>query len=165
MSSITDPESRSAPVKGGEDFSSFPDPAAKLDLLAEELVVGKETIETGRLRVSKHTRTREAVVDEGLLRERADVETIPIGRQISEMPPIRQEGDTTIIPIVEEVIHTERRLFLKEEVRITRRRVTERFQDHVTLRYQEAVISRVQSATDQTDSASAQEVQSEDIKE
>ena len=165
MSSITDPESRSAPVKGGEDFSSFPDPAAKLDLLAEELVVGKETIETGRLRVSKHTRTREAVVDEGLLRERADVETIPIGRQISEMPPIRQEGDTTIIPIVEEVLHTERRLFLKEEVRITRRRLTEQFQDHVTLRYQEAVISRVQSATDQTDSASAQEVQSEDIKE
>jgi len=165
VNSITYPEGGGASIAGAEQTSTGSGSDAKLDLLAEELVVGKETIETGRLRVSKHTRTREAVVDEGLLRERADVETIPIGRQISEMPPIRQEGDTTIIPIVEEVIHTERRLFLKEEVRITRRRVTERFQDHVTLRYQEAVISRVQSATDQTDSASAQEVQSEDIKE
>ena len=162
---MTYPEGGGASIAGAEETSTDSSPDAKLDLLAEELVVGKKTIETGRLRVSKLTRTREAVIDEGLLRERADVETIAIGRQISEMPAVRLEGDTTIIPIVEEVLHTERRLFLKEEVRITRRRVTERFQDHVTLRYQEAVISRVQSATDQTDSASAQEVQSEDIKE
>ena len=162
---MTYPEGGGAAIAGAEETSTDSSPDAKLDLLAEELVVGKKTIETGRLRVSKHTRTREAVVDEGLLRERADVETIPIGRQISEMPAVRLEGDTTIIPIVEEVLHTERRLFLKEEVRITRRRFTEQFQDQVTLRYQEAVISRVQGATDQSDSVSAEEVQSEDIKE
>jgi len=162
---VTYPEGGGASIAGAEETSTDSIPDAKLDLLAEELVVGKKTIETGRLRVSKLTRTREAVIDEGLLRERADVETIPIGRQITEMPAIRQEGDTTIIPIVEEVLHTERRLFLKEEVRITRRRFTEQFQDQVTLRYQEAVISRVQGATDQSDSVSAEEVQSEDIKE
>ena len=162
---MTYPEGGGASIAGAEETSTDSIPDAKLDLLAEELVVGKKTIETGRLRVSKLTRTREAVIDEGLLRERADVETIPIGRQISEMPAVRLEGDTTIIPIVEEVLHTERRLFLKEEVRITRRRFTEQFQDQVTLRYQEAVISRVQGATDQSDSVSAEEVQSEDIKE
>ena len=165
MNSITHPEGAAASIAGAEESSTDSGSDAKLGLLAEELVVGKENVETGRLRISKHTRTREAVVDEVLLHERADVETIPIGRQISEVPPIRQEGDTTIIPIVEEVLHTERRLFLKEEVRITRRRISEQFQDHVTLRYQEAVISRVQSATDQTGSASAEEVQSRDIKE
>ena len=77
----------------------------KLTLAAEELVVGKEAIETGHLRVTKQTHTREAVVDETLLRERAEIETIPIGRQVFEMPSIRQEGETTIIPIVEEVLH------------------------------------------------------------
>jgi uncharacterized protein (TIGR02271 family) len=129
----------------------------KLTLLAEQLEVHKEAVETGRLRVSKQTHTREAFVDETLVSEQAEVETIPVGRQVFEMPTVRQEGETTIIPIVEEVLHTERRLMLKEEVRITRRRKTEQFQGRVPLRYQEAVITRVQSATEPVDPASAKE--------
>jgi uncharacterized protein (TIGR02271 family) len=137
----------------------------KLTLLAEELEIRKEAVETGRVRVSKQTRTREAFVNESLLSEQAEVETIPIGRQIFEMPSVRQEGDTTIIPIVEEVLHTERRLILKEEVKITRRRKTEQFQDRVTLRYQEAVIARVQSATEPVDTASANEADTASVNE
>jgi uncharacterized protein (TIGR02271 family) len=128
-----------------------------LALLAEEFEVRKEAVETGRLRVSKQTHTREAAIDETLLHEQAEVETVPIGRQIFEMPPIRREGETTIVPIVEEVLYTERRLVLKEEVRITRRRISEQFRDHVTLRYQEALITRVQSATEPVDPGSAKE--------
>jgi uncharacterized protein (TIGR02271 family) len=137
----------------------------KFTLLAEELEVRKEAVETGRLRVSKQTRTREAFVDESLVSEQAEVETIPIGRQIFEMPAVRQEGDTIIIPIVEEVLHTERRLILKEEVKITKRRKTEQFHDLVTLRYQEAEIKRVQSATEPVDTASAKEIKSSDSRE
>ena len=129
----------------------------KLTLLAEELSVGKESVETGRLRVSKQTHTREMAVDESLLRESAEIETIPIGRQIFEMPSVRHEGDTIVVPIVEEILHTERRLILKEEVRITRRKATEQFHDRVTLRYQEAVVTRVQSASEAVDNASTKE--------
>ena len=138
---------------------------AKLNLFAEDLVVGKEAVETGRVRVSKQTHTREAAVDETLFSEHAEVETVPIGRQIFEMPPIRHEGETTIVPIVEEVLYTERKLVLKEEVRITRRRTSEQFRDHVTLRYQEAVITRVQSATEPADTVSAREIKSSDSRE
>jgi stress response protein YsnF len=81
------------------------------------------------------------------------------------VPSVRQEGDTIIIPIVEEVLHTERRLILKEEIKITRRQKTEQFHDRVTLRYQEAVITRVQSATEPADIASAKETKSSDSKE
>jgi uncharacterized protein (TIGR02271 family) len=142
---------------------SIEDP--KLTLLEEELTVGKEAVETGRLRVSKQTRTREASIDENLLSEHADIERVPVGRQVFEMPLIRQEGDTTIVPIVEEVLHTERRLFLKEEIKITRRRTTEQFHDRVTLRYQEAVITRVQSATEPVDAASTKEIETPDPRE
>jgi uncharacterized protein (TIGR02271 family) len=128
-----------------------------LTLLAEELSVGREAVETGRVRVSTQTHTREVAVDEDLLRESAEIETIPIGRQIFEMPSVRHEGETVIVPIVEEILHTERRLILKEEVRITRRKTTEQFHDRVTLRYQEAVVTRVQSATEAVDSASTKE--------
>jgi stress response protein YsnF len=131
----------------------------KLTLLAEELEVRKEAVETGRLRVSKQTHTREALIDESLVSEQAEVETIPVGRQIFEMPSVREEGDSIIVPIVEEVLHTERRF------KITRRRKTEQFQDRVTLRYQEAVITRVQSATEPADAASAKEMKSSDSRE
>jgi uncharacterized protein (TIGR02271 family) len=129
----------------------------KLTLLAEELTVEKEAVEAGRMRVSKHTRTREVAIDEDLLRERAEIETVPIGRQIFEMPAVRHEGETIIVPMVEEVLYTERRLFLKEEVRITRKKTTEQFHDRVTLRYQEAVVTRVQSASEAVDNESTNE--------
>jgi uncharacterized protein (TIGR02271 family) len=129
----------------------------KFTLLAEELSIEKEAVETGRVRVNKQTRTREVFVDEDLLREHAEIERTPIGKQVFEAPPVRQDGETTIIPIVEEVLYTERRLILKEEIKITRRRSTEKFQDRVTLRYQEAVVTRVASSSEGADNASAKE--------
>jgi uncharacterized protein (TIGR02271 family) len=153
----------SEPNDGGRERSfsehSPADPTdnLKLTLLAEELTVKKEAVETGRVRVSKDTHTREVAIDEDLLKESAEIETIPIGRQIFEMPVVRHEGETTIIPIVEEVLHTERRLFLKEEVRITRKRTTDQFHDRVTLRYQEAVVTRVQSTSEAVDNPSTNE--------
>ncbi len=138
---------------------------SKLTLFAEALAVGKEAVETGRVRVSKQTRMRDVDIDESLSKENAEIETIPIGRQIFEIPPIRHEGDTTIVPIVEEVLHTERRLILKEEIRITRRKTTEQFHDRVTLRYQEAVITRIQGATEPVDDASTKEAKSSDFME
>jgi stress response protein YsnF len=78
------------------------------------------------------------------------------------MPSVRHEGETIIVPIVEEVIHTERRLMLKEEVRITRRKITEQLHDRVTLRYQEAVVTRVQSANELVDNASTKETKQSD---
>jgi uncharacterized protein (TIGR02271 family) len=151
------------PESGRRSADSTAD--SKLHLLAEELAVGKEAVETGRVRVSKETHTREAAIDETLFHEHADVETVPVGREIFEMPSIRHEGETTIVPIVEEVLYTERRLVLKEEVRVTRRRTSEQFRDHVTLRHQEAVITRVQSATEPVDTASSKEKKSSDSRE
>jgi stress response protein YsnF len=109
------------------------------------------------VRVSKQTHTREVAVDEDLLRQSAEIETVPTGRQIFEMPSVRHEGETIIVPIVEEILHTERRLILKEEIRITQRKTIEQFHDRVTLRYQEALVTRVQSASEAVDNVSAKE--------
>ena len=160
----SDGERTSLPPDANERLSLNAADNPTLTLVAEELTVGKETVETGRLHVSKQTHTRDVVVDEDLLSEQAEIERISVGRQIFEAPSVRQEGDTTIIPIVEEVLHTERRLILKEEVRITRRRSTEKFHDRVTLRYQEAVFTRVQSATETVNTVLAEESKSSDFK-
>ena len=97
------------------------------------------------VRVSTVTREHESFVDETLNHERVQIDRIPIGRQVEAIPPVRQEGDTTILSVVEETIVIERRLILKEEVHIRRLHFAEPHQEAVVLRKQEAVITRIES--------------------
>jgi uncharacterized protein (TIGR02271 family) len=126
----------STPAKVGED-------ADTLRLFAEELAVTRETVETGRVRIARITRTRDQPIDEQLSRETVTVETVPVGRQVDAIPAVRSDGDMTIIPVVEEVVVVERRLILKEELHVRRVRTSEQFRDTVSLRYQEAQVTRL----------------------
>jgi stress response protein YsnF len=83
-----------------------------------------------------------ALVDEDLAHERVEIETVPVNLQIDLVPQVHQEGDITMVPVVEERLVVRRRLMLKEEVRIRRVRSTERHHETVKLRYQEAVVMR-----------------------
>jgi uncharacterized protein (TIGR02271 family) len=113
-----------------------------IPLLAEELEVSKHRVETGRVQVARITHEREQLIDELLAREIAEIERVRIDEQVDTMPAVREEGDAIVIPIVEEVLVVERRLFLKEEVRVRRVRSTVRHQESVTLRHHEAVVTR-----------------------
>jgi uncharacterized protein (TIGR02271 family) len=114
-----------------------------LQLFAEEALVSRRTMETGRVRIATVTHTRDHLVDEQLARTDVEVERVPVGRVIDAIPPVAGDTDHTIIPIVEETVVVERRLVLKEELHIRRRRTTERFRETVPLRYQTAQITRI----------------------
>jgi uncharacterized protein (TIGR02271 family) len=113
-------------------------------LHAEELSVSRQQIAGDTVQVSIVTREGEGVVDEMLNHERVEIDRVPIGRPVDAIPPVRQEGETTILPVVEEIIVVQRRLILKEEVRIKRLHVSERYQEAVVLRKQDAVITRME---------------------
>jgi uncharacterized protein (TIGR02271 family) len=134
-----------ATVQSRTDDDRAPDKTGEtvIPLLAEEIAVSKQVVETGRVQVARTTHEREQLVDELLAHETVEIDRIPIGRQIDTMPAVRDEGDTVVIPIVEEVLVIERRLLLKEEVRVRRVRSTERHQESVTLRHHEAVVTRL----------------------
>ena len=117
-----------------------------LPLLAEEIAVSKQVVETGRVQVTRVTREREQLIDELLAHQTVEIERTPMARHVEAMPAIREEGDTVVIPIVEEVLVVERRLFLKEEVRVRRVRSTEIHQETVTLRHHEAVVTHLPAA-------------------
>ncbi len=119
--------------------------AAVIPVVREELEVAKRKVETGRVRVTKLVREHEEVVDIPLLREQVDIQRVPINRYLEGPAESRQEGDTLIIPLVEEVLVVEKRLMLKEELRITRRQVQESHPQRVTLRSEEAVVERAES--------------------
>jgi len=114
-------------------------------VMVEELDVQKHRMETGRVRISKVVREHEERVDEPLLREEVIIERVPINRFVEEAIPLRSEGDTIIVSLLEEVPVVEKRLMLKEELRITVRRVEARKPTSVTLRSEEATVEHIAS--------------------
>ena len=111
-------------------------------LHAEQAEVAHRPKLTGRVSVSTVTKQREELINEVLTQENVEIDRVPIRQFVEKVPTIREEGDTIIIPLVEEVVVVERRLMLKEEVRIRRVTSTDRYQGTVTLREQDAVITR-----------------------
>ena len=67
---------------------------------------------------------------------------MPVGLIVDEAPLARAEGDTTIVPVIEERFVVVKQLFLKEELHI--RHVVEREvkREAVTLRRQRATVDR-----------------------
>lgn len=112
--------------------------------LAEEVVhTGKREVVSGRVRVRTITQQHEELVAQELARESVEVERVPVDREVDAVPEVRQEGDVTIVPVVEETLVVEKRLVLKEEVHIRRSRSVENVETPVVLRRQEAVVERL----------------------
>ena len=112
-------------------------------LHAEELAVSRRQVERAVVRVATLTHEVETLVEEDLVHQRAEIRHVPIGRVVDAFPDIRQEGEFTIIPVVEEIVVVERRLLLKEEVHVRRVRTTDKHSETVLLRQQEAVVTRM----------------------
>jgi uncharacterized protein (TIGR02271 family) len=113
-----------------------------MPVIKEQLKVGRTSVETGRVRVTKVVREQQEVVDEPSLAEEVVVERVPVNRVVDVAPQPRQEGDTLVFPVLEEVIVVERRLMLKEEVRITKKISETRRPQTVTLRSEDVKIER-----------------------
>lgn len=109
----------------------------------EELHVEARPVPGGRVVVRKHVSVGDEVVDVPLTREEVTVERVPRDELVDAPPPVREEGDTTIVPVLEEEVVVEKRLRLKEELRITRRRREERRTSRVPLRREEVTVERV----------------------
>jgi uncharacterized protein (TIGR02271 family) len=114
-----------------------------IPVVQEELDVGTRRIETDSgVRVRMRVEERVQVVDEPLTRDDLEIERVAVERVIDAPVDVRYEGDTMIVPVLEEVLVVEKRLVLKEEVRITRRRTEHRSPTRVPLRRESAVVER-----------------------
>ena len=121
-----------------------------IPVVEERIEVGKRLVDTGRtLRVQKHVQEVPAQLREELAVETVSVERVPVGRTVSEPPAVRQEGEFTIIPVVEERLVVRKELVLVEEVRIRRQHTTRPWEDSVTLRKESARVERFDPATQQ----------------
>jgi uncharacterized protein (TIGR02271 family) len=114
-----------------------------IPVVEEQLELAKERVETGKVRITKSVESREVVVDDPLNRERVSVEHVPINQVVTgDIPQVREEGDVTVIPILEERLVTHKELVLVEEVRIRRDRSQYHDPQSVTLRKEIVSVER-----------------------
>ena len=118
------------------------EPDEKLSLIEEQLVIDKRAVRDGSVRVSTKTEFVTEAAEARLDSENVEVTRVAIGREVSEAPAVRTDGDVTIVPVMEEVLVVEKRLMLVEEIHIRRVATTEDVTIPVELRKQRASIER-----------------------
>jgi len=112
-------------------------------VIEEELAAGVKAVKTGAVRVEKHVEKRLRKVEGPLLHEDVEVRRVPVGRVVTEPPAVRRKGDTVIVPVVEEELVVTKRLVLKEEIHLIKRRTKERFAQQVEVNRERAEVHRL----------------------
>ena len=107
---------------------------AVIPVVQEQLNIGKREIESGRVVVTVAPEIHKKVIDLPVMEETAIIERVPVNRVVEKTEGPRQEGDVTVVPVYEEVLVVEKRLVLKEEIRIARQRRTRQDRREVELR-------------------------------
>ena len=115
---------------------------AAIPLVEERFEVGKRRVESGRVKVRVAVDTREELVPAELSHDEVEIRRVPRNQAVSDLPAVRLEGDTTIIPVVEEQLVVEKRLVLVEEIHVVRRSRTATERIPVALRSERAEIER-----------------------
>jgi len=118
------------------------DGSITIPAIAETIQVEKQTVETGKVIITKRVYEREETVDLPLLHEEVEVNHVAVNRVVDEPPAIRYEADTMIVPVLEEVLVVEKRLMLKEEIYITKRRTEVHSSETVTLQQEDIQVER-----------------------
>lgn len=119
-----------------------------LPVTEERLEVRREVVDTGHaVRLRKHVDEVAGLVEEPLAVETVDVQRVPVGRVVDAPPPMRVEGDVTVVPVVQERLVTRKEFVLVEEIHLRRRREVVQAQASVPLRRERVEIERFDPGT------------------
>lgn len=124
---------------------SSADAASTVPVIVEDVRVDTVAQTTGavRVRIEASERPQRLELEEWV--EEVAIERVPCNRPADERQPERTEGETLVIPVYEEVVTVQRRLMLKEELHVTRRRRAHPVQAEAVLRQERAVVERQQA--------------------
>jgi stress response protein YsnF len=117
-----------------------------IPIVEEQIAVSKREIETGTVRVALTTDAERLIARETLHGRRVEVDRVSVNRELPEgeaAPEIRQEEDTLIIPLVEEVAVVTRRLVIRDELRLRFIPTEEPFAKELMVRRQRATVEHV----------------------
>lgn len=116
--------------------------SATIPVFEEQLRVDKSERDADRVLIRTIVSERTEYADLELKRSDLIVERIPINRVVNAAPSVRQDGDTVIVPVIEEIMVVEKQLLLKEEIRVRQQPVVQHVREPVVLRTEEVSVSR-----------------------
>jgi uncharacterized protein (TIGR02271 family) len=116
-----------------------------LPVMEEVINVDKEIVAADKVQISKNVDTEEVTVNIPTLHEEVQIERVSLNQYVTEAPAIRQEGNTTIIPVLEEVIV--KRLLLVEELHVTKVQKEVSTPKKEILRKEKVIVSRVENSS------------------
>jgi uncharacterized protein (TIGR02271 family) len=125
----------------------------RIQLLSERLLVNKQRVNTGEVRVRKEVRTEQQNIQVPVTREELVIERAPV----SESQAINREigaGDEIRVPLSEERVEVEKRPVVREEVRVGKRAIEETRNVSDQTRHEELKVDR---------SGNAPEIDEDDI--
>jgi stress response protein YsnF len=118
------------------------DESMRIPVIEESARIERVQTVVGKVRIDKTVQERIEQIDEPLVTEEVEVERVTINRPVDEAPSIRHEGNTLIIPLLEEVLVVEKRLVLREEVHVRKLSKEVRSPQEVSLRSEQIEITR-----------------------
>jgi len=115
----------------------------KLDVVEERLLIDRETISDGSVSVTLRTEAGPANIAVDLREDEVQVQRVPVNQFVDHIPNVRTEDDVTIVPVLEERLVIEKRLFLVEEIRLRRMTTFQSKCVETVLRRHNATVQRI----------------------
>ena len=122
----------------------------RLPIIEEEAHVTKRATDVEHVTVRTVPEQEQVVVRDEVRREHVEIRRVAVEREVDRAPAVREENGVTIIPVIEERLIVEKRLFLVEEVHVFRSAQAEAVELPTTLR-------RTRIEVDRTDLTKTQE--------
>ena len=116
---------------------------ASFDVVEERLRVARRSVDSGGVRVSTEVETTEELVSLALRQQAASVERIAVDRVVETAPEPRLDGDTIVIPVIEERPVVTTQLVVTEEIRVRLTQETRTEERSVPLRRERVRIDEI----------------------
>jgi len=93
-----------------------------IPVVEERVAIAKRVVEGRTVTVTTRPIVGTQTISEPIIRETITVERVPVGEVVEVVPAVREDGDLTVIPVVEERVVVTRQLVLTEEIHLRRTR-------------------------------------------
>ena len=127
----------------GEEQPFSEEETVVIPVIKEFLNVEKKVVETGKIHIKKSIINEEQDINIPLHSDNYQVERIAVKDKIfDEPPPIRNEGNKTIIPVVKEIVEVKKRYEVTEEIHIIKSETVIPHSEKVILKKEKVSLER-----------------------
>ena len=124
-----------------ENLSNQSAESVTVPVIEEQVRVDVQEEITGKVRISKSVTTETVSVEAPYTQENVTVERVAVNEYVDDaIPSVRYEGDTMIVPVLQEVLV--KRTLLVEELRVTKVREQASENEEITLRKETVNVER-----------------------